>query len=196
MRRLERRGSSVSTLLTMHVAQMRMPAPIHVVLVLLLVAGPVGLLASRGDGAPRPADTTLAGIATAAGCTLREFEDGAAIKTNPPVTGRFVEHVKARDGSYVGRRPPSRPAAIHALLHGRVLYQYRDSLPAGQLRALEGVAARDAEAVLLFENRTGMTAPVAATAYLSLMTCPRVDATTVKALDAFRARRRGFGQSF
>jgi hypothetical protein len=37
---------------------------------------------------------------------------------------------------------------------------------------------------------------VAATAYLSLIICPRVDRTTLGALAAFRDRRRGFGQGF
>jgi hypothetical protein len=55
---------------------------------------------------------------------------------------------------------------------------------------------KDADKVLLFKNQTQMAAPVAATAYLSVLTCPRVDRRTVRALDAFRARRRGFGQSF
>jgi hypothetical protein len=39
-------------------------------------------------------------------------------------------------------------------------------------------------------------ARIAATAYLSIMTCPSVDARRHCALDAFRARRRGFGQRF
>ena len=52
------------------------------------------------------------------------------------------------------------------------------------------------DAVLLFENQTSMPGPVAATAYLSLMTCPRVDAGTLRALEAFRDRRRAFGQGF
>jgi hypothetical protein len=38
--------------------------------------------------------------------------------------------------------------------------------------------------------------PVAATAYLTLMTCPRVDARTLVALRAFVDRRRDFGQAF
>jgi hypothetical protein len=41
-----------------------------------------------------------------------------------------------------------------------------------------------------------MQAPVAATAYLTVMTCPRVDDRVLGALDAFRSRRRAFGQSF
>jgi hypothetical protein len=41
-----------------------------------------------------------------------------------------------------------------------------------------------------------MTSPVAATAYLSLLTCPRIDAASLRALRAFRDRRRGFGNAF
>jgi hypothetical protein len=55
---------------------------------------------------------------------------------------------------------------------------------------------RSPSRTLLFVNDTHMRAPVAATAYLTLMTCPRVDAATIRALRAFRARRSGFGQGF
>jgi hypothetical protein len=41
-----------------------------------------------------------------------------------------------------------------------------------------------------------MRPPVAATAYLTLMTCARVDAASLRALRAFPDRRRGFGQAF
>jgi hypothetical protein len=104
--------------------------------------------------------------------------------------------VTAADGSYVGRRWPSTLASTHALLHGRVLVQYEPRLPAAQVAALDRIVRRDPDGVLLFANRTGMPAPVAATAYLTLITCPRVDARTLPALRAFADRRRGFGQAF
>ena len=44
--------------------------------------------------------------------------------------------------------------------------------------------------MLLFE-RPLMPTPVAATAYLTLMTCPAVNARTLEALRAFRDRPRG-----
>jgi hypothetical protein len=116
--------------------------------------------------------------------------------TNPPVTGRFTERARTGDGSYADKRPPSLAASTHALFHGRVLFQYRPDLPERELRALDRMTRADAEKVLLFENRTGMPAAVAATAYLSVMTCPRVDARTLAALGAFRERRRAFGQRF
>jgi len=173
----------------------RAPKPIVVVLAILLGVGPVGAYVGRGQAQPGPAPAlTLAQIATRAGCTLTEFAKG--IETNPPVTGRFVERIRTGDGSYAGERPPRLEATVHALFHGRVLFQYRPDLPERELRALDQLTRADADKVLLFENQTGMRAPVAATAYLTLMTCPHVDHRTVTALDAFRARRRGFGQSF
>jgi hypothetical protein len=126
--------------------------------------------------------------------SLTEFEDG--MKTNPPVTGAFVERARVADGSYVGRRPPSLPDTIHAMLHGRVLFQYRPGLRESAVAALERLTRDDADEVLLFENQTGMPVPVAATAYLSVMTCPRVDRAVLRAFDAFRSRRRSFGQDF
>jgi Protein of unknown function (DUF3105) len=170
----------------------RLPVPILVALAVVLPIGPLLLLTTGGDAAaPRSASSSLAAIAQRAGCRLTEFRD--AMDTNPPVKGQFVERISARDGSYVGKRPPSLPASIHALYHGRVLLQYRRDLPAEQLAAFEALVG---DGVLLFENQTAMPSPVAATAYLSVMTCPRVDRSTLGALEAFRDRRRAFGQSF
>jgi hypothetical protein len=63
-------------------------------------------------------------------------------------------------------------------------------------RALDQLVNDDPDRVVGFANQTGMTAPVAATAYLSLLTCPRVTANTLRALHVFRDRRRGFGSAF
>ena len=176
-------------------ARPRVPLPALIALALLLALGLPMLLADRGAGSEGAPAATLGDLARRAGCQLREFEDGP-MRTNPPVTGSFVERIRARDGSYAGRKPPSPTATIHALLHGRVLIQYRPDIRADELRALDTLARRDTDALLLFENQTRMRARVAATAYLSVMTCPRVDPPTLHALDAFRARRRAFGQRF
>jgi hypothetical protein len=171
------------------------PVPVLVLLALLLPAGPLGWLATRGGAEPRRAPgAPLERIAARAGCRLTEFQDG--MRTNPPVTGRFRERDRAADGSYVGRRSPSLAATTHALFHGRVLVQYRRDLPPAGVKALDRFARRGPTHLLLFENRTRMPAPVAATAYLSLLTCPRVDRRTLAALAAFHNRRRGFGQEF
>jgi hypothetical protein len=159
------------------------------------VGAQVGAYLGREQAQPgRAPALTLAQIATRAGCNLTEFRDG--IETNPPVTGRFVERIRTADGSYAGKRPPRLEATIHALFHGRVLFQYRPGLAERELRALDRFTRADADKVLLFENQTGMRAAVAATAYLTLMTCPRVDHRTMTALSTFRERRRAFGQSF
>jgi hypothetical protein len=169
--------------------------PVLCALVALLGVAPVGVALSDDAGSPAPRMTaSLAEVARRGGCELSEFETDP--RSNPPVSGRVDERVFARDGSYVGRRAPSELAATHALLHGRVVVQYRPGLADGQIARLERHVRRDPAGVLLFENRTGMRQAVAATAYLTLMTCPRVDARALDALLAFRARRSNFGQGF
>jgi hypothetical protein len=117
------------------------------------------------------------------------------MRTSPPVTGRFVERITAADGSYVGRRPPPEIAVIHSMMHGRVLFQYRRDVRGDELRELDRLTRAKPEGVLLFQNQTGMPSRVAATAYLSIMTCSRINRSSLRALAAFRARRRAFGQA-
>jgi hypothetical protein len=171
------------------------PAALLLALGLLLAAGPIGLALSNPNRvSARTPTRTLDEIARDAGCRLTEYD--ADPHSNPAVSGRVDERVYANDGSYVGRQPPTKTASIHALLHGRVLLQYRPDLPAAQVRALDRLVHTTPSRTLLFANTTGMRAPVAAAAYLTLMTCPRVDHATLGALRAFRARRSGFGQAF
>jgi hypothetical protein len=173
----------------------RAPLPVLGALAALVAVGPIGL--ALGDGnrpATRVAGPSLADVARQAGCRISEH--GADPHTNPPVSGRVDERVTAADGSYVGRRSPSTLAATHALLHGRVVVQYSPRLAADQISRLDRLIRAEPAGTLLFANRTGMPHRVAATAYLTLMTCPRVDARTIGALRAFRARRANFGQDF
>lgn len=164
-------------------------------LVALLAVAPVGLaLSDSGRRTSSAAVTTLGHVARQAGCQLYEYDHDP--RSNPPVSGAVDERISARDGSYVGRRAPSALAATHALLHGRVVIQYRPELPRDQIGELDRFVRTQPTGALLFANRTNMTAPVAATAYLTLMTCPRVDAATLGALREFRARRANFGQGF
>jgi hypothetical protein len=161
----------------------------------LLAIGPVGLaLSDRDMPAPPLQDASLGEVARQAGCRLTEYEHDP--HSNPPVSGPVDERISARDGSYVGRRAPSAAAATHALLHGRVVIQYRPDLPIVELDRLDRLVRRRPRGALLFGNETGMRPPVAAAAYLTLMTCPRVDAATIGALRAFRGRRANFGQGF
>jgi hypothetical protein len=164
-------------------------------LLALLAVLPVGVALSHKDSRSVTRTTaSLADVVQRAGCELSEFDSDP--HSNPPVSGRVDERVSALDGSYVGRRGPSELAATHALLHGRVVVQYQRQMPASQIALLDRFVRRDPGGVLLFVNQTGMPQPVAATAYLTLMTCPRVDARTLAALRVFRARRGNFGQGF
>jgi hypothetical protein len=172
----------------------RVPLPALLVLAPLLAAGPVGLALSREHPRATRPGNTLADVARKSGCQLQEYDK--APLTNPPVSGRLVERAIATDGSYIGRSTPSVDATTHSLLHGRVLIQYRRGLPEPAIRALDRLVKEDPDRVVGFANQTGMTAPVAATAYLSLLTCPRVTAGTLHALRVFRDRRRGFGSAF
>jgi hypothetical protein len=172
----------------------RIPLPALIVIALLLPAGPVGLALSRDKPRATRPGNTLGDVARKAGCRLREYETGRV--TNPPVTGRRVEQATATDGSYIGRTTPSNHATMHSLLHGRVLIQYRPGLPEPEVRALDEFVKHDPDRVVGFANQTRMAAPVAATAYLSMLTGPRVTAGTLHALGVFRDRRRGFGNAF
>jgi len=171
----------------------RVPLPARVVLALLLAGTVVGLALAR-DRARDPSTNTLADVARQAGCRLDEYQNARI--TNPPVTGRLVETAHVTDGSHIGEGTPSVDATTHSLLHGRVLIQYKPGLPEREIRALDQLVKTDPDRVVGFANQTGMTAPVAATAYLSLLTCPRVTAATLHALATFRDRRRGFGNAF
>ena len=175
-------------------ARGRAPVPLLVALVALLAVAPVGLALSTTKPVPKPGVPSLADIAGGAGCVLSEFD--ADPHSNPPVSGPLDERAIADDGSYVGRRSPSVPASMHSLLHGRVLVQYQPQLPAAELEALDDQIREDPDHALLFANTTGMPQPIAATAYLTLMTCPRVDAQARAALRAFRERRSAFQQGF
>ena len=172
----------------------RIPLPALVLVALLLAAGPAGLALSRDQPRTARPGNTLRDVVRKSGCRLREYE--TARVTNPPVTGRRVEQTIAADGSHIGRGMPSLNATVHALLHGRVLIQYRTGLPEPEVHALDRLVRDDPDGVVGFENQTGMTTPVAATAYLSLLTCRRVTPGTLRALRAFRDRRRGFGNAF
>jgi hypothetical protein len=173
----------------------RLPVPALVLLAVLLATAPVGLALSHNTPeAPRSGDT-LADVARKAGCRLREYDDGR-VSTNPPVTGRMVERAITTDGSHIGKKPPSLDATTHALLHGRVLIQYGPGLPESEVLRLDELVNEAPEGVLGFANQTGMTSPIAATAYLNLLTCPRVTARTLHALRVFRDRRRAFGNAF
>ena len=112
--------------------------------------------------------------------------------------GHHDRRLAYRQQATVSERDDARAAnaTTHALLHGRVLIQYRPGLPKPQVLKLDELVNEDPDRVVGFANRTGMTSPVAATAYLNLLTCPGVTARTLHALRVFRDRRKAFGNAF
>jgi hypothetical protein len=174
----------------------RPPRGALIALLLVVVAGPIGLaVMPRHHAAPQRArDLTLTAIAARSGCRLKEYD--TLERTNPSTGGPISnERFIARDGSYVGRRPPGDRATQHALMHGRVLVRYRPDLPPGQLAALDRFTREDSAQLVTFEDTTGLRPPIVVTAYLTMMTCPGVTPRTLTALRAFHDRRRDFGQT-
>ena len=153
--------------------------------VLLFVSG-------RGRAAATVDLSSLQTLALKSGCRLIEVDTPR--KTNPPTTGKFRESERTADGDYTRSRTPPLRATVHALLHGRILLQYKPGLQRPAITALRALYAESPSKVLLFRNKTRMPYEVAATAYLSALVCPRFSADAVSALRAFRDRRRAFAQ--
>lgn len=141
---------------------------------------------------------------TAAGCVLREFESegqdhtddarrATDFKTNPATSGAH-HPVWAQDGYY---RPGDEPGLghwVHALEHGRVLFQYRRDLSLRRERQLRTLFAEDVKGsggayhALMFRNNTTMRPAVAAVAWTRSVTCSTVNDRTFDALRAFREK--------
>jgi hypothetical protein len=170
-----------------------LPAGVITVLFALAIiafAAAHGGSAATGDANPR--SNSLQALASKADCELIELDLGRP--TNPPTTGSFRERDRVRDGDHSRSRTPPLKATLHALLHGRVLFQYRPGVRPSALAAMRRLYAEDPEKVLLFQNQTGMRYEAAATAYLAAIVCPRLTPAGLDAFRAFRDRRRAFAQ--
>jgi hypothetical protein len=153
----------------------------------------VASLAPAGRPAAEENPSSLRALSDAAGCTLIEIYQ--ARRTNPPTSGYFRERDRVRDGDYSrAATPPPLRAVLHAVEHGRVLFQYRSGLAPAKLALLRRLFRTKPRKTLLFENQTGMRYEVAAVAYLSAVVCPRFSERAVSVLEAFRERRLEFGQ--
>jgi hypothetical protein len=150
---------------------------------------------------------TLAVAATGAGCQIIDTADSIArtdenrlhvspgttvhYQTNPPSYGPHYP-VPAHDGEYAPGRASSVGFLVHALEHGRIEYQYRPGLPAGELAQLEALFNETdrpwagGQLLLLFQNTTAMRYDVAATAWGHLLGCPRFNPRVFDALRDFR----------
>ena len=128
--------------------------------------------------------------ARAAGCSFQHVDGAAARDGRPPAGGR-VHGRPAPDGAYT--EAPALGTLVAALAGGSVVIQYRPGLPPRERALLEGLYGRDRRALILTPDGSGMRAPVAATAWRRVLTCPRVDQRTIDAIAEFRDRFRGRG---
>ena len=166
-----------------------------------------------GDGGPSKASNTASAAklpeqatsdfkaaAKAAGCTLNnpayeganhEEKDFKAsdYKTNPPTSGNHTPDWY-EDGIYAPGDTPELGKLVHPLEHGRIEVQYKKGTDAETVGKLEALLAEndDGYHMLLFENTTGMTAAVAATALTHSVTCPKMNDKVFDAFRTFRSR--------
>ena len=137
--------------------------------------------------------------AKAAGCKLanppiegnthetKDFE-ASDYKTNPPTSGNHNPDWY-QDGVYVPGSTPKLGMLVHPLEHGRIEVQYKPGTPKETVEKLEALLSEqnDGYHMMLFQNTTGMSAQVAATAWGHSLTCPQMDDKVFDAIRTFRA---------
>jgi hypothetical protein len=138
--------------------------------------------------------------AKAAGCRLEnppyegaghEEKDFKAsdYKTNPPTSGaHFPDWYD--DGVYEPGTTPNLGMLVHPLEHGRIEVQYKKGTPKATVDKLEALLHEQNEGyhMLLFENTTGMTPQIAATAWTHSLACPEMNDKVFDAIRTFRSR--------
>jgi hypothetical protein len=185
-------------------------AAIVVIVVLAATGGGDAKPPKVGGKAPTFGLTNLSEAARAAGCevTTKDLKDEGrghttkAVKyqTNPPTSGDH-DPTAAEDGIYEASNPPDIEQSVHSLEHGRIDFQYKKGTPGARIAQLESMVSEKVKGTagyhsLLFENQTGMTAAVAATAWRRSITCAKFDAKAFDALRAFRRDRIDKGPEF
>jgi len=152
--------------------------------------------------------TNLDEAASKAGCTVKSppiegrghTTDTVTYKTNPPTSGEHNPE-PAQDGVYDPGNTPSPEHYVHSLEHGRIELQYKKGSPQKTIDTLvaifnEPVSGSPGYHALVFENNTGMTAAVAATAWGQMITCPELNDAAIDALRDFRERYTDKGPEF
>lgn len=137
----------------------------------------------------------LAAAAKAAGCVLSKpknegaghVEEKVRYKSNPPTSG---EHNPTPASDGVHETPAQTEQLVHALEHGRVIFQWSAKAPARVRGALKAVFDEDKAIVVLTQNATGMPYEVAATSWDKLLACRAYNDRVPDALRAFREENR------
>jgi hypothetical protein len=107
-------------------------------------------------------------------------------KTNPPTSGNHNPDWY-QDGIYNPGDVPRLGMLVHPLEHGRIEVQYKPGTPKSTVDQLEALLGEsDGYHMLLFQNTTGMSSQVAATAWGHSLTCPQMNDNVFDAIRTFR----------
>ncbi len=170
--------------------------------------GGVATTASTNVTLPARKIENLEEAAKAGGCTLKSYpiegsthvEGKVTYKTNPPTSG---DHnvVPSEDGIYRPGNSPEKEHFVHSLEHGRIEFQYQPGAPQQTIDTLaaifnEPVNGTAGYHALVFENNTGMKAPIVATAWGHMISCDDLSSPAIDALRAFRERYTDKGPEF
>ena len=179
-------------------------AAVAIIAVVGLAVG--GVLGGGDDGknggdrsdAPTFDVATLEEAAELAKCKVEEQDEEGSSHTdqavkytaNPPTSGDH-DPVAAEEGEYDLGNPPDLEQSVHALEHGRINVQYKAGSPANRIAQLRGMVDEEVKGekgykTLLFQNQTGMTPAVAATAWQNALTCPQWNDRVFDAIRLFR----------
>jgi hypothetical protein len=137
--------------------------------------------------------------ARAADCKLEDpknegsehVEAKVKYKANPPTSGNH-NATPADDGAYFND-PPPKENLVHALEHGRIIYQFKPNVPDQVKGNLKALFDEDDTHILLTPNNTDMPYEVAATAWDHSIGCPKMNDNVYEALRAFKFRYRDKG---
>jgi hypothetical protein len=149
---------------------------------------------------PPPRETDFAKAGEAAGCVSRRSPSegrghttsSVRYRSNPPTSGRH-HPVAADDGAYAEN--PGTEHLVHALEHGRIIYQFRPSAPERLRGQLKSLFDEDPYHVILVPN-PDMPYEVAATAWTEMLGCRQANDRVFDALRAFKQRNRDRGPEF
>ncbi|MBE2316872.1 DUF3105 domain-containing protein [Solirubrobacter sp. CPCC 204708] len=108
-------------------------------------------------------------------------------KQNPPTSGNH-HPTWYEDGIYAPGDTPELGRLVHTLEHGRIDIQYKPGTSPETVAQLETLYNEmdGGHHLLLFENTTGMSAAVAATAWDASLTCPTMKPEVFDAIRGFR----------
>jgi type II secretory pathway pseudopilin PulG len=171
-------------------------------LAVIAVIAVVALLVLGGGGDDESTAADASAVreqAQAAGCTFREFRSEGRdhtndpvdnYRTNPPTSGAH-NPLPAQDGIYAPGNEPNKENWVHALEHGRIIFQYKPGTPRATVDRLRALAQEELEGsagyhTLVMQNNTKMRPALAAVAWTRSLTCPRLDDASAEAMRSFR----------